>query len=136
MGDNVCGSCNARRRIDVYLCETAIDRLGEHMAKKDRTTDAAAEKDREKWMARFQVRLAMQPGVDRAVVLQAVKEVTAHCAETGEHPRAAFGDPDAYAVRTAERLVPADRAARARRQNALVDGVESVLEKAKGITGL
>lgn len=47
------------------------------MAKKDQSTDAAKEKDREKWMARFQVRLAMQPGVDRAVVLQAVKELGA-----------------------------------------------------------
>ncbi|MFF5832264.1 hypothetical protein ACFY8H_29845 [Streptomyces bacillaris] len=79
------------------------------MAREDRTMDAAAEKDREKWVARFQVRLAMQPGVDRAVVLQAVKEVTAHCAETGEHPRTHFGDPDAYAVEAAARLVPAAR---------------------------
>ncbi|MFF9321401.1 hypothetical protein ACF1BP_27505 [Streptomyces sp. NPDC014735] len=85
------------------------------MAKKDRTTDAAREKDREKWMARFQVRLAMQPGVHRAVVLQAVKEVTTHCADTGEHPRTAFGDPDAYAAQAAARLVPADRAARRKR---------------------
>lgn len=53
------------------------------MAKKDRTADVAGERDREKWMARFQVRLAVQPGVDRAVVLEAVKGVTAHCAGTG-----------------------------------------------------
>ncbi|MFJ5073067.1 hypothetical protein ACIP8Z_00480 [Streptomyces sp. NPDC088553] len=106
------------------------------MAKKDRTTDAAGEKDREKWMARFQVRLAMQPGVDRAVVLQAVKEVTAHCAETGEHPRAAFGDPDACAVRTAERLVPEDRAARARRRDSGVAALDSVLQRARDITGM
>ncbi|WP_444971905.1 hypothetical protein [Streptomyces sp. SAI-25] len=66
------------------------------MAGKDKTTDAKAEKDRGKWMARFQVRLVVQPGVDRAVILQAVKEVTAHCAETGTHPRTEFGDPDAY----------------------------------------
>lgn len=32
------------------------------MAHKDKKRDAAREKDREKWMARFQVRLAMQPG--------------------------------------------------------------------------
>lgn len=76
------------------------------MARKDRTAEAAEEKAREKWMARFQVRLAMQPGVDRAVVLQAVKEVTTHCADTGESPQTAYGDPDAHAVRTAERLVP------------------------------
>ncbi|MFD7135839.1 hypothetical protein [Streptomyces sp. NPDC059894] len=106
------------------------------MAKKDRTTDAAREKDREKWMARFQVRLAMQPGVDRAVVLQAVKDVTAHCAETGEHPQTAFGDPDGYAVQAAERLVPADRAARERRHNAVVDALDSVLKKAGDVTGL
>ncbi|MER7948929.1 hypothetical protein ABTY59_16225 [Streptomyces sp. NPDC096079] len=106
------------------------------MTKKDRTTDAAGEKDREKWMARFQVRLAMQPGVDRAVVLQAVKEVTAHCADTGEHPRTAFGDPDAYAVETAARLVPADRAARERQRNAVVDGLDSALKKARDIAGL
>ncbi|MFG3370945.1 hypothetical protein ACIPWY_31805 [Streptomyces sp. NPDC090032] len=56
------------------------------MTKKDQRMDAAGEEDREKWMARFQVRLAMQPGVDRAVVLQAVKDVAAHCADTGEHP--------------------------------------------------
>ncbi|MFC9647398.1 MULTISPECIES: hypothetical protein [unclassified Streptomyces] len=106
------------------------------MAKKDRTTDAAREKDREKWMARFQVRLAMQPGVDRAVVLQAVKDVTAHCADSGEHPQTAFGDPDAYAVQTAERLVPADVASRARRHDAAVDALGSVLKKAKDVTGL
>ncbi|MFJ6838498.1 hypothetical protein [Streptomyces sp. NPDC091209] len=104
------------------------------MAKKDQTTDAA--KDGEKWMARFQVRLAMQPGVDRAVVLQAVKDVTVHCADTGEHPRTAFGDPDAYAVQAAERLVPADRAARARRHNAVVDALDSALKKAGDIAGL
>lgn len=106
------------------------------MAKKDRTTDAAREKDREKWMARLQVRLVMQPGVDRAVILQAVKEVTAHCAATGEHPRAAFGDPDVYAVQTAARLVPADRAARARRQDAVVDTLGSVLKRAGDVAGL
>lgn len=105
------------------------------MAKKDRMTDAG-EKDREKWMARFQVRLVRQPGVDRAVVLQAVKEVTAHCADTGEHPRTAFGDPDAYAVQTAERLVPADRAARAKRHDAVVDAVDSVLKRTRDITDL
>ncbi|MEV7976396.1 hypothetical protein [Streptomyces sp. NPDC086519] len=107
------------------------------MARKDRTADdGAEEKDREKWMARFQVRLAMQPGVDRAVVLQAVKEVTAHCAETGEQPRTAFGDPDAYAVQAAERLVPADRAARERRHNAVVDALDAVRKRAGEIAGL
>ncbi|MEU5919167.1 hypothetical protein [Streptomyces sp. NPDC047141] len=106
------------------------------MADSDTRTGAADEKDREKWMARFQVRLAMQPGVDRAVVLQAVKNVTFHCAETGEHPRAAFGDPDEYAVRVAAELVPADRAARARQRNAVVDTLDSVLKKARDVTGL
>ncbi|SDN07054.1 hypothetical protein [Streptomyces wuyuanensis] len=106
------------------------------MAKREQTTDAAGEKDREKWMARFQVRLAMQPGVDRAVVLRAVKELTAHCADTGEHPRSAFGDPDAYAVQVAARLVPADRAARERRRNAGVDAIDSVLKRAREVTGL
>ncbi|MEV6406053.1 hypothetical protein AB0M58_24305 [Streptomyces bobili] len=106
------------------------------MAKKDQTTDAAREKDREKWMARFQVRLAMQPGVDRAVVLQAVKDVTAHCADTGEHPQTAFGDPDAYAVHAAARLVSVDRAAHARRRNAMVDAFSSVLKRARYVPGL
>ncbi|MET9919200.1 hypothetical protein [Streptomyces sp. NPDC006435] len=105
------------------------------MAKKDQRTDAAGEKDREKWMARFQVRLAMQPGVDRAVVLQAVKDVTTHCADTGEHPRTAFGDPDAHAVQTAARLVPADRAARARQRNAVVDKLDSVLRRVGDVAG-
>ncbi|MFF3501593.1 hypothetical protein [Streptomyces sp. NPDC003247] len=106
------------------------------MLKRNQTTDAAREKDREKWMARFQVRLAMQPGVDRAVVLQAVKEVTAHCADTGEHPQTAFGDPDGYAVQAAARLVPTDRAERARRHNAVVDALDSVLKKAGDVAGL
>ncbi|MGV9453087.1 hypothetical protein [Streptomyces sp. NPDC003635] len=106
------------------------------MTKKDHRPDAAGEKDREKWMARFQVRLAMQPGVDRAVVLQAVKDVTAHCAQTGEHPRTAFGDPDAYAVQAAARLVPADRAAGARRHNAVVDALDSVIKKAGDVANL
>ncbi|MFI8952898.1 hypothetical protein ACIGO6_41440 [Streptomyces sp. NPDC053750] len=86
--------------------------------------------DREKWMARFQVRLAMQPGVDRAVVLQAVKEVTAHCADTEEHPQTAFGDPDTYAVETAARLVPADRAARERRNSTVAQRIGSALRRA------
>ncbi|MER5747986.1 hypothetical protein ACFV97_17055 [Streptomyces sp. NPDC059913] len=106
------------------------------MAKKDRTADAAREKDREKWMARFQVRLAMQPGVDRAVVLRAVKEVTTHGAGGGEDPRAVFGDPDDHAVQVAARLVPADRAARAKRRDAAVDTFDSVLKKARDIAGL
>ncbi|MEU1280282.1 hypothetical protein [Streptomyces sp. NPDC005805] len=86
-------------------------------------------------MARFQVRLAMQPGVDRAVVLQAVKELTAHCAATGEHPRTAFGDPDTCAEQAAARLVPADRAARTRRHNTVLDTLDSVLRKARDATG-
>ncbi|MCK8433563.1 hypothetical protein G3I77_11080 [Streptomyces sp. D2-8] len=106
------------------------------MTKKDQRTDAAREKDRERWMARFQVRLAMQPGVDRAVVLQAVKDVTAHCGETAEHPRTAFGDPDSYAVQAAARLVPADRAARARQHNAVVDALDSVLKRGGDVAGL
>ncbi|MCZ0983073.1 hypothetical protein O1L60_40070 [Streptomyces diastatochromogenes] len=106
------------------------------MTKKDQRADAAEEKDREKWMARFQVRLAMQPGVDRAVVLQAVKEVTAHCADTGEHPRTAFGDPDTYAVQVAARLVPAERAARVTQRNAVVDRLDSALKKVRDIAGL
>ncbi|GGY62570.1 hypothetical protein [Streptomyces omiyaensis] len=106
------------------------------MTKKDQGTDAAREKDREKWMARFQVRLAVQPGVDRAVVLRAVKEVTTHCADTGEDPRTAFGDPDDHAVRTAARLVPEDRAAAARQRNAVVDTLDSALKKARDIAGL
>ncbi|MFD4377582.1 hypothetical protein [Streptomyces sp. NPDC058486] len=106
------------------------------MTKKDQRTDAAREKDREKWMARFQVRLAIQPGVDRAVVLQAVKDVTAHCADTGEHPRTAFGDPDVYAVQAAARLVPADRAARVKQRNAVVDALDSALKKARDVGGL
>ncbi|MER6628072.1 hypothetical protein ABT301_07515 [Streptomyces sp. NPDC000987] len=106
------------------------------MTEEDLTMDAARGKGREKWMARFQVRLAMQPGVDRAVVLQAVKEVTAHCAETGQHPQNAFGDPDACAVQAAERLVPADRAARARRHDAVVDRFRTAFKKAGDIAGL
>ncbi|MFF9077907.1 hypothetical protein ACF1BP_36580 [Streptomyces sp. NPDC014735] len=105
------------------------------MAKKDQTTDAVREEGPEKWMARFQVRLAMQPGVDRAVVLQAVKDVTARCADTGEHPRTAFGNPDAYAVQAAVRLVPADRAVRARRYNDVLDTLDSVLKRAGDIAG-
>ncbi|MFJ9573282.1 hypothetical protein [Streptomyces bacillaris] len=106
------------------------------MAGKDKTTDAKAEKDPKKWIARFQVRLAMQPGVDRAVVLQAVKEVTAHCAETGAHPQTEFGDPDAYAVEAAARLVPEDRAAHAKRRNGVVNTFESVVKKIRDVPGL
>lgn len=69
-------------------------------------------------------------------MLQAVKEVTAHCADTREHPRTAFGDPDAYAVQAAARLVPADRAARARRHDAVVDALGSVLKRAGDVAGL
>ncbi|MCZ9343588.1 hypothetical protein NGM37_38145 [Streptomyces sp. TRM76130] len=98
------------------------------MAKRGKAT--AEEQDREKWLARFQVRLAMQPGVDRAVVLQGVKEVTAHCEETGQHPRTALGDPDAHAVKTAARLVPAERAARERRKGTWLAVLDAVGRKA------
>ncbi|WP_221354358.1 hypothetical protein [Streptomyces beigongshangae] len=106
------------------------------MANKDKTRDATGEKERERWMARFQVRLATQPGVDRAVVLQAVKDVTAHCAETREDPETAFGDPDDYAVQTAARLVPTDRAEHARRHNVVVEAFDSVLRRARDVPGL
>lgn len=114
----------------------AADYLGEHVANEDKTRDAAREKDREKWMARFQVRLAMQPGVERAVVLRAVKDVTGHCAETGEYPQTAFGDPDACAVRAAVRLVPADRAAHARRRNGVVNAFVAVLKRVRDVPGV
>lgn len=106
------------------------------MAREGRTADAAGQEDRGKWMARFQVRLAVQPGVDRAFVLQAVEEVTARCAEGGEHPRTVFGDPEACAVRAVARLVPADRAARARRQDAVVEVLDSLGRSAGDIAGL
>ncbi|MFC8518676.1 hypothetical protein [Streptomyces sp. NPDC057257] len=106
------------------------------MAKRVRTTDAARDEDREKWMARFQVRLATQPGVDRAVVLQAVKDVTAHCALTREQPRTVFGDPDAYAVQTAARLVPTNRTARAKRHDSLLDTLASIGRRAEDVAGL
>ncbi|WP_419796018.1 hypothetical protein [Streptomyces mexicanus] len=73
--------------------------------------------------------------MDRAVVLQAVKDVTAHCAETGESPRTAFGDPDAYAAQTVARLVPADRAAREKRHRA-VEGALDVLGRIGDVAGL
>lgn len=69
-------------------------------------------------------------------MLQAVKDVTAHCADTGEHPRTAFGDPDTYAVQAAARLVPADRAVRARRHNGVVGALDSVLKGARDVAGL
>ncbi|MDQ0786585.1 hypothetical protein [Streptomyces sp. B3I8] len=108
------------------------------MAKKGRSTDAAKDKDkdRERWLARFQVRLVTQPGVDRAVVLQAVKEVTFHCDETGEDPRTAFGDPDEYAVKTAARLVSPERAERDRRQSGLLKAIKSVGRRAEDIAGI
>lgn len=53
--------------------------------------------------------------------------VTTHCADTGEHPRTAFGDPDTHAVQAAERLVPPDQAMRARRHDSVVDRLDSVL---------
>lgn len=54
----------------------------------------------------------------------------------GEHPRAAFGDPDAYAVQVAEALVPQDRAARARRRDGAMATLDSVLRKTRDATGL
>lgn len=54
----------------------------------------------------------------------------------GEYPRTAFGDPDAYAVHAATQLVPADRAARARRHDAVVDALDSVVKRAGDVTGL
>ncbi|MDT0433593.1 MULTISPECIES: hypothetical protein [Streptomyces] len=104
------------------------------MTKKEKRT--AEDKDREKWMARFQVRLALQPGVDREIVLRAVKDVTGHCAITGEHPRDAFGDPDEHAVRVAALLVPADRAERERKRDAVVDAIGNAFKRAGDAAGL
>ncbi|MEU3597782.1 hypothetical protein ABZ714_03455 [Streptomyces sp. NPDC006798] len=106
------------------------------MTHQDEGTDAVAEKASEKWMARFQLRLAVQPGVDRAVVLQAVEEITEHRAKTGEDPRTAFGDPDSSAVEAAARLVPANRAARARRQDSVLGAVGSALKRVRDIGGM
>ncbi|WP_324789305.1 hypothetical protein [Streptomyces sp. H51] len=106
------------------------------MTEEDPTMGAARGKDRAKWMARFQVRPAVRPGVDRAVVLRTVEEATAHRAEAGQHPHNAFGDPDACAVQAAERLVPADRAARAKRHDAVVAESRTAFEKAGDIAGL
>lgn len=94
------------------------------------------EKERERWLARFQVRLVTQPGVDRGVVLEAVKEVNGHCAVTGEEPGEAFGDADAYAVVVAGRLVPEGRAAEARRREEKAGVVGAVLKKIRDIGGL
>ncbi|MFF9402140.1 MULTISPECIES: hypothetical protein [unclassified Streptomyces] len=53
----------------------------------------------------------------------------------GRAPRTAFGNPDAYAVQAAVRLVPADRAVRARRYNDVLDTLDSVLKRAGDIAG-
>ncbi|WP_406003182.1 hypothetical protein [Streptomyces sp. NBC_00829] len=60
----------------------------------------------EKWAARLELRLALQPGMDRASVEDVLGEVAGYCAETGESPREAFGDPDEYAVRVARERDP------------------------------
>lgn len=105
------------------------------MVKKDRSADVGG-KDRERWLGRFQLRLVTQPGVDREVVLRAVKEVTVHCDETGEDPLTAFGDPDAYAVEAAARLVPPERAERERRRDGVLKRIASVGRKAGDIAGM
>ncbi|MFD3656098.1 hypothetical protein [Streptomyces sp. NPDC058620] len=61
---------------------------------------------REQWAARLEQRLALQPGMDRAAVEDVLGEVGEYCAETGEHPREAFGDPDEYALRAARERDP------------------------------
>ncbi|MFG2494972.1 hypothetical protein ACGFSD_28530 [Streptomyces caniferus] len=53
------------------------------------------------------------------------------CAGTG-----AFGDPDDCAVQAAAWLVPADRAARAKRYNSVVDTLGSVLKRVGDVAGL
>jgi hypothetical protein len=106
------------------------------VTKKDRSKETPEDKDRERWLARFQLRLVTQPGVDREVVLRAVKEVTAHCAETGESPRAAFGDPDDHAVKAAARLVPPERAERDRRQNGVLKRLKSMGRRAGEIADI
>jgi hypothetical protein len=60
----------------------------------------------EKWAASLELRLALQPGMDRAAVEDVIQETAEYCAETGEHPREAFGDPDEYAVRVARERDP------------------------------
>ncbi|MGP4044035.1 hypothetical protein [Streptomyces sp. 2A115] len=60
----------------------------------------------ETWAARLELRLALQPDMHRAAIVEVLAETAEYCTETDEHPRDAFGDPDEYAVQVARERDP------------------------------
>ncbi|AXG79618.1 hypothetical protein [Streptomyces paludis] len=81
-------------------------------------TDGTGETDgnsEQQWLDRLELRLALAPGMTREITEDILAEVTAHCAETGQHPEDAFGPADEFAAQTARERVPvAERARRDR----------------------
>ncbi|WP_405062714.1 hypothetical protein OG474_14065 [Kribbella sp. NBC_01505] len=68
------------------------------------------DKDAVVWDARVRLKLA-GGGVSRQTADEVLAEVAQHCADSGETARAAFGDPDQFAITVIqERQSPAERA--------------------------
>ncbi len=65
----------------------------------------------DRWRDNFVVALRLR-NVSGSHIGDALALVDAHCADSGEEPEEAFGDPVAYATHVAEQVPPADLAAR------------------------
>lgn len=65
----------------------------------------------EDWYDRLGYLLVARHGMAAAAAEEVVAECVAHCAETGEHPSAAFGLPEAFAARSAAERIPVLRQA-------------------------
>ncbi|MFI5729893.1 hypothetical protein ACIA49_07185 [Kribbella sp. NPDC051587] len=70
----------------------------------------SVDKDAAVWDARVRLKLA-GGGIGKETADEVLAEVAQHCADSGETPRAAFGDPDEFATTVLqERRSPAERA--------------------------
>ncbi|WP_314177862.1 hypothetical protein [Streptomyces winkii] len=75
------------------------------------TTTAEAEADRGDWEDEFTFALTRR-GLDRETATACAKEALAHCEESGESLREAFGDPEEYADTVAVSRIPVATRAR------------------------
>jgi hypothetical protein len=60
----------------------------------------------EQWSLRLEARLAFEPALTREMIDEVLREVEAHCADTGQHPRDVFGTPQEFAARTVRERIP------------------------------
>lgn len=83
------------------------------------------EETQDQWKDELEWVLAHDSSMTPTVIDEVLAEVAAHCAESGEHPRDAFGSPEEFAARTARERIPL--AEQARRDWAKLSTVDYLL---------